>query len=101
MQRGWKSRVLYPALVILTVLPCLAGGEPPAELDLPPNLAAGWYARIETTMGTIAVQLLPGQAPQSVAHFAALAEARMEWTDPVSGEARKNHFYDGNPIHLA
>lgn len=101
MSRRWRAWVVSPALVILAILPCLAAGEAPADLDLPPNLAEGWYARIETSMGTIVAQLLPGQAPQSVAHFAALAEARMEWTDPVTGEAHKNHFYDGNQIHLA
>jgi peptidyl-prolyl cis-trans isomerase A (cyclophilin A) len=51
-------------------------------------------------MGTIVAQLLPKQAPQSVAHFAALAEARMEWTDPVTGEKHKNHYYDGSLVHF-
>ena len=101
MSRGWSFRVVFLLLAIQAVLPGLAGEKPPADLDLPPNLAAGWYARIETTMGTIVAQLFPGQAPQSVAHFAALAEARLEWIDPVTGEAHKNHYYDGNSIHLA
>jgi peptidyl-prolyl cis-trans isomerase A (cyclophilin A) len=86
---------------VLALIPGLGSAEPPADLELPPRLPEGWYARIDTSMGTIVIQLLPDQAPQSVAHFAALAEARMEWTDPLTGEVHRNHFYDGNRIHKA
>ncbi len=71
------------------------------EFAAPPDLAPGWYARIETSMGRIVARLLPEQAPQSVAHFAALAEARLEWFDRVDGEIRKDHYYDGIKIHKA
>jgi len=71
------------------------------EFTPPAGLEQGWYARIETSMGRIIVQLLPGQAPQSVAHFVALAEGRMEWTDPATGEIRSGRYYDGTTVYRA
>jgi peptidyl-prolyl cis-trans isomerase A (cyclophilin A) len=107
MKCGPKLLVVSTILLALASHAGLAGAEPAASepdlesMNLPDNLAEGWYARIETSMGRIAVQLLPRQAPQSVAHFAALAEAQLEWTDPLTGEVRKNHFYDGTEVHKA
>ncbi len=68
---------------------------------LPSGLAAGWYATIETSLGTLVVHLLPEQAPQSVAHFTALAEGRLAWIDPLSGQTKQGHYYDGLHVHLA
>jgi peptidyl-prolyl cis-trans isomerase A (cyclophilin A) len=71
----------------------VAGAEEAAPL--PPDLKEGWYARIDTSEGVIVARLLPEQAPQCVAHFAALAEGKLAWTDPVTGEPRKIPYYDG------
>ncbi len=65
------------------------------------NLEEGWYARIETTKGRIVARLLPEQAPQSVAHFAALVNGELGWSDLVTGETKKGPYYDGSPIHFA
>jgi hypothetical protein len=46
---------------------------------LPGFVPQGWYARLDTDKGPIVAKLLPDQAPQSVAHFAALAQGRLEW----------------------
>jgi len=43
--------------------------------------------------------LLSEQAPQSLAHFTALAEGRLEWLDPFTGVARNDPYYDGIEIH--
>jgi cyclophilin family peptidyl-prolyl cis-trans isomerase len=86
--------------VIGGALALLLAAAPPAP-DLPPGLAQGWYARIETSMGTMVARLLPENAPQATAHFAALAEARLPWSDLVTGEERRGHYYDGIPIHKA
>ncbi len=64
-------------------------------------LPEGWYARIETSLGEMLIFLHPEQAPQSVAHFAALANAELAWTDRVSGETKTSHYYDGLIVHRA
>lgn len=116
--RGLRGIVAVAALLAAPVLETARGGEvgrteqaggpsvtpvqavasesPPVEL--PPNLPEGWYATVETSLGTIVARLLPDQAPQAVAHFAALAEGRLSWTDPVTGEHHREPYYDGNTV---
>lgn len=112
-------RALVAAFVVnaFCVFGCLAtraseptsGDEPKAatvasdadDFKPPPGLHDGWYARIETDKGRIIARLLPEQAPQSVAHFAALAMGEFTWTDVVTGEKHREPYYDGVPIHLA
>lgn len=65
----------------------------------PPQRPQGWYAVFDTSMGAFTVKLLPEQAPQTVAHFAAFAEGRMEWVDITTGAPQKRPFYDGLAIH--
>ncbi len=65
------------------------------------RLPEGWYARIRTSEGEILALLHPEQAPQSVAWFAGLAEARLPWTDVVTGEIQRTHYYDGLLVHRA
>jgi peptidyl-prolyl cis-trans isomerase A (cyclophilin A) len=62
------------------------------------SLPAGWYARIVTSRGTVLARLLPEQAPQSVAHFAGLAQGTLEWIDHATGETEKLRYYDGIPV---
>jgi len=64
-----------------------------------PTLPVGWYAVVDTTLGAFTIKLLPEQAPQTVAHFTAFAEGRMEWQDIATGEPQKRPFYDGLAIH--
>lgn len=81
-----------PAAVPAPDLAAVAAAE---EVPLPAGLAEGWYAYIDTSFGVIVARLLPDQAPQSVAHFAALAEGRLGWPDPLTGETHKTPYYDG------
>jgi peptidyl-prolyl cis-trans isomerase A (cyclophilin A) len=67
----------------------------------PEGLSEGWYARIETSMGRVLVRLLPEQSPQSVAHFVGMAEGTLEWFDIVSGQRKKEPYYDGLIVHSA
>lgn len=85
------------ALVVLATFAAHADDAfaPPADLD------EGWYARIETSMGEILARLHPETAPQAVAHFAALAEGKLEWHDPITGESKKSPYYDGIEVHFA
>ncbi len=70
--------------------------EPGAILE---GWSSGWYARMDTSLGSILVRLLPEQAPQTVAHFAALAEGRLSWRDPYTGEEKRAPYYDGLLVH--
>ncbi len=74
---------------------------PPAARSpyLPSGLPDGWYATIETSLGVALAHLFPEQAPQAVAYFAAFAEGKMEWHDTVTGEIRKQPYYDGLLVH--
>ena len=65
----------------------------------PQGRPQGWYAVVETSMGSFTFKLLPEQAPQTVAHFAAFATGRMEFVDPYTGSKKKAPFYDGLTVH--
>jgi peptidyl-prolyl cis-trans isomerase A (cyclophilin A) len=114
---GSVSKLVLSAAAILALLGSAPGsssaepppaGSPPAvsspshsaaageeAVPLPPDLKEGWYAWIDTSEGVIVARLLPEQAPQSVAHFAALAEGKLAWADPLTGDSRKVPYYDG------
>lgn len=96
--RWWTRVTLGVVLVALATTVPAAEGEPSPPDDLA-WLETGWYARIRTTSGEIVVRLLPDQAPQSVAHFTALAEGRLEWLDPFTGLPSTEPYYDGVVVH--
>lgn len=56
-------------------------------------------ATIETTMGTIKVELWPSKAPMTVGNFIGLANGTKEWMDPVMKAKVKKPFYDGLIFH--
>ena len=56
-------------------------------------------AIIETSMGTIEVELFADKAPITVANFVGLAEGKKEFTDPKTGKKEKRKFYDGLTFH--
>lgn len=85
------------ATILLAAAAATPSSAPPAPLV--GGFPTGWYARVDTTLGSFTIRLLPEQAPQSVAYFAAFAEGRIEWNDPQTGEPRKAPYYDGVPIH--
>ncbi len=66
---------------------------------LPDGLPEGWYAVFETNRGSFVARLFPEQAPQTVAHFAAAAEGRLPWRDPLTGTMRETPYYDGIVVH--
>ena len=81
------------ALLVLTVVAASVGAAPVKER--PP----GWYAVVETSLGSFTIQLFPEQAPQSVAYFVAFAQGRIEYVDPFTGNKKKTPIYDGVAIH--
>lgn len=80
-------------LLILIAVAATLGAAPSKER--PP----GWYAVVETSLGSFTIRLFPEQAPQSVAYFAAFAQGRIEYVDPFTGATMKKPIYDGVAIH--
>jgi peptidyl-prolyl cis-trans isomerase A (cyclophilin A) len=74
-----------------------------SEPKFPPVQVAGegqLYARINTTMGAIVVQLHDDKAPKTVANFVGLATGNIDWKDPVTGKSGKGTpAYDGVKFH--
>lgn len=56
-------------------------------------------AVMETTLGTIEIELYEKEAPITVANFVDLATGKKEWTHPETGEKKKSKFYDGLVFH--
>ncbi len=96
MPRRMPAFPLLPAVLLLCGV-AMAGSAPREA----PSEEPGWYARLDTSKGEILIRLLPEQAPQSVAYFAALARGELVWNDPFTGEPRKDPYYDGMEIHKA
>lgn len=60
----------------------------------------GLYATLDTSMGTIVIQLFEKEAPQTVANFVDLATGKKKWRDTSSGETVTGKpFYDGIIFH--
>ncbi|MDP3274636.1 MAG: peptidylprolyl isomerase [Deltaproteobacteria bacterium] len=56
-------------------------------------------AEIETNYGTFNCQLLPAQAPNSVANFVGLARGNRPFWDPVAGAWATRPYFDGTVFH--
>ncbi len=97
---SFPSPVRTPLLVAALVLAFAAAADAQvAATGGAAALAPGWYARLDTSAGEIVARLLPEQAPQSVAHFVALARGTMDWIDPFTGESVRRPYYDGLEVH--
>jgi peptidyl-prolyl cis-trans isomerase A (cyclophilin A) len=57
------------------------------------------YATLETNHGDVQIQLFADQAPKTVDNFVGLAQGKVEWSDPTTGEKTKAPFYDGLTFH--
>lgn len=88
------------AAVLLTggaVLARIAPVVSPSESSA--GRGPGWYATVDTTLGSFTIHLLPEQAPQSVAHFVGFAQGTIEYTDAFTGNRTTAPLYDGLAIH--
>jgi len=92
----WRIAIVVVGLFAVAVSPAGAAGDDVGEEGV---RTPGWYAEFVTAAGSFVIRLLPEQAPQSVAHFAALALGRLEWIDPFTGLPRSDPYYDGLQIH--
>ena len=57
------------------------------------------FATFHTSSGVIRARLFPSHAPQTVENFVGLATGAKVWTDPRSGEERKDALYAGTTFH--
>ena len=56
-------------------------------------------AIVHTSMGDIALDLLPDHSPNTVNNFVGLARGEREWTDPRTGQKTSRPLYDGTVFH--
>ena len=56
-------------------------------------------AIMETSKGTIEIDLYEKEAPVTVANFVGLGTGTKEYVDPKTGQKKKGHFYDGLVFH--
>ncbi len=54
---------------------------------------------IETTLGTMILELFPKEAPETVANFIGLATGEKPFLEPETGEMVTREFYDGLIFH--
>ena len=54
---------------------------------------------METSEGSVRIELWLDKAPKTVANFAGLAEGTKEWTHPKTFEKSKKPYYDGVIFH--
>jgi cyclophilin family peptidyl-prolyl cis-trans isomerase len=87
------STIAAPAEITRTIT--LAGRSLAVSVDNPSNPLA-WIA---TSMGDIVVELLPSEAPITVANFIALANGKKAFIDPATGSNAQRAFYNGLNFH--
>lgn len=63
------------------------------------TVAEQLYATLKTTMGDIAIRLLPFHAPKTVKNFVELARGEREWVHPATGVKTTDPLYDGTVFH--
>ncbi|MGC3998366.1 MAG: peptidylprolyl isomerase [Anaeromyxobacter sp.] len=80
--------------ILLTAALCLAAPAAAFAADGKPV-----YAVFKTSKGTIGVQLLPQEAPKTVANFVELATGKKAYRDPLTGEQKKGAYFDGTLFH--
>ena len=63
------------------------------------GLGKGLYAVLTTNHGAITVKLEEEKTPETVKNFVGLATGEKEYTDPKTGKASKEPFYNGTVFH--
>lgn len=94
------------ALVLMLLTPLLAFTQvTQTENDdiklLGPELdkTQSYNAVLQTSLGTIVLELFPDQAPMTVRNFVNLIEGTKPWKDPKTGVTEQKPYYDGIVFH--
>lgn len=87
------AMVAAPALATIAVE--LNGRNVSAEVENPANP----LLVMETTRGDLLLELLPAEAPETVANFLGLAEGTKPFVDPYTGVEDMRPFYEGLVFH--
>lgn len=80
----------------------VASATPTGNSEVTTVVAAGdknLFATIETSMGTIKVELFATITPRTVRNFVELANGQKDFTDVKTGRAERRPFYDGLIFH--
>lgn len=96
------KKILTLAIVFIFLMSCQQKNEATsktAEKENNTTESVKPVATIETSLGTIKIELWPDIAPKTVENFIGLANGTKEWTDPVTNEKVKKPFYDGLIFH--
>jgi len=70
--------------------------------DFPPIEVEGegeLRACLHTSLGDVVIRLFEVKASCTVANFIGLAQGKIEWTDPTSGEQTTRPLYNGTVFH--
>jgi cyclophilin family peptidyl-prolyl cis-trans isomerase len=88
-----NAMLAAPALATISVQ--LDGRNVSAEVENPANP----LLVMETTRGDLLLELLPAEAPETVANFLALADGTKPFIDPYTGMEELRPFYEGLTFH--
>src|ERR1044071_1616122 len=62
-------------------------------------IACMTYAHFTTSEGNFSARLFDAETPKTVANFTGLADGSKEWTDPRTGRAVKQPYFNGTMFH--
>ncbi|MCX7043918.1 MAG: peptidylprolyl isomerase [Candidatus Sumerlaeota bacterium] len=94
----WAIPLLSGAMMMIAS--CQKQNSVPASPASTIKLEAGVYAKMDTTLGNMIIQLYADEAPKTVENFISLAEGTKAWKDPNTGnEQTGKPLYNGTAFH--
>lgn len=99
------NRIILAALLVVSGVCAAKDTKAAASKDTPkatettPAKGKKMFAIMDTSQGTIKIQLFPDKAPKTVENFVGLAKGTKEWTDPKTKKKEKKPLYNGTVFH--
>ncbi|MCX7043919.1 MAG: peptidylprolyl isomerase [Candidatus Sumerlaeota bacterium] len=89
-------KYLRCALLVIGAALATAAAAPATTV----TLTEGVYAKMDTTLGPMIIELYENDAPHTVQNFIELAEGKKKWKDPKTGQWQTGKpLYDGTVFH--